>query len=300
MKHSLLIFFLLTSFTLSQNEFERFNTFISASNFDSAKAVLNFWTEPKEKDPQYFICQFNYYVTLSQKSQKNLIADSQAINNSIAISDPSTNKTIAYLKESAFFSKDEYEDAVHYINRGILLFPRHFEMRFGLMHYYRLTSKWDAYLTALKAMFEFLELKKPKQIFWNNNETQTNPKEFTIEIVQSAFSEIMHEHGFVKLKKFFHKLADVQIKYYPNNKYGYSNKGALYYNSKEDKESLKYFKKAAKIDPKDFLIQFNIALVYKELGKVKKAKEQFEKILNSNSDFKEYAKHQLNILNKSN
>jgi len=98
---------------------------------------------------------------------------------------------------------------------------------------------------------------------------------------------------------FIYKYCDHMIKYFPRHKYGYSNKGIIYYVSNDLKNALDYFLKAFSLDNQDELIAFNLGFTYKQMGDKVNAIKYFNKVLEISKDeyYVEGAKRQLEELN---
>ena len=90
---------------------------------------------------------------------------------------------------------------------------------------------------------------------------------------------------------------DTALYYKPNVdiELAYNGKGVCYAKKNEFKKALKCFKKAYRYDPNNPTILLNIASMYKELGKNKKAIEIFEELKNDET-YGLFAKFQIEIL----
>ena len=90
----------------------------------------------------------------------------------------------------------------------------------------------------------------------------------------------------------------MMIAYFPNHKYGYSNKGFLYSIDKNYQEALKYFFMALDKDSNDSLVLSNIATTYKKMWNLNDAQYYYEKViqLNNSEYFVNKAKEELQQL----
>lgn len=289
---------LLLSVTIqyAQDSFSKFNDYISNDDFENAKLILDNWGENKENDPQYYICNFNYYFNKSRESVIAIENEAPA-GKSLQIQDKDTGEPKGYIGERIVYDEKIAQQGIDFIKKGIEKFPDHFEMRFGLMFLYRELKQWDNYLLELENTLKYLTDNNPEFVYWNNNEKIVDPS-FTIETIQGALFEILNEHGPEKYNKFMHSYCDLMIKYFPNNKYGYSNKGVLYYYREEDADALKYYEKARSIDKDDMLILFNIGVLQAAMNQKEKAKKSFNEIISKNSDpyYVDESKKQLEML----
>ncbi|MBA7619592.1 hypothetical protein ES703_26931 [subsurface metagenome] len=280
----ILIFVVLFALSCSKDNFTEFNKCIQKSDLKNAEKILNNWDGDKLKDPQYYICQFNFYVNKGRTTGIEIQNEPPNEEKTIQITDPKTGEVKGYFGPSVHYDEDIVLKGIKYIKKGIKLFPDHFEMRFGLMWCYKELYQLDNYLSELESSIIYLQKTNNTKIYWNNNELIENPSEFIIENIQDNFNDLLQDSTIASVKEFVHSYCDLMIKYFPKHKYGFSNKAVLYYYSKKDKEALNYFLKAYELDKTDELIIFNIAVFYKTLGEKDKATEFFNVLVKNGKD----------------
>jgi tetratricopeptide (TPR) repeat protein len=174
-------------------------------------------------------------------------------------------------------------------------------MRFGLLWTYKELHQTDNYLLELENAFIYLTKVNPAKIFWNNNESITNPRHFVVEKTQQCFHDIeIDDEELFDNNGFMHKYCDLMIKYFPRHKYGYSDKGIIYCKSNDLKNGLAYHFKAFSLDNQDALIAANIGFTYKLMGDKVNAIKYFNKVLEISKEeyYVEGAKRQLEELRK--
>jgi len=173
-------------------------------------------------------------------------------------------------------------------------------MRFGLLYAYREMNQFDNYFIEMEKGLKYLRDKRPKKIYWNNNEVMKNPADFLVEMSQGSFAELTADEKYQFAAKLAHHYCDLLIKYFPDHKYGYSDNGVIYYQNKDFEHALEYFLKAYNLDPKDELITFNLGFLYKEMNDKKNARTYFKRVLEISKDefYTDGAKEQLKILDK--
>lgn len=292
---------LLSIFLVGATNFERFNDCIKKNDLKGAKTILDKWGQNKENDPQYYICSFNYHINKSWTKGIG-IQQTPPKGESIQITDPLTGETKGYFASIVNYDKKEAQKGIESLKVGIKKFPDHYEMRFGLMWMYKELHQLDNYLQELENALLFVTEVNPPKIFWNNNESITEPKNFVLETVQSNFFKIMNEdERIANNTNFTHKYCDLMIQYFPGHKYGYSDKGVLYNMSNDLKNALAYHLKAFSLDSRDELIAFNIGFTYKQMGDKSNAIKYFKKVLEISKDsyYLEGAKKQLEELKKT-
>jgi tetratricopeptide (TPR) repeat protein len=286
-------------FLLGASNFETFNECIKQGDLKCAKKIIDNWGTNKENDPQYYICLFNYYVHKS-RTEGLAIQQKPPEGETIEITDPKTGEVKGYFAPSVHYDEEEAQKGIDYLKVGIKKFPDHYEMRFGLLYMYKEVYQLDNYLEELKNALSYLTKVKPSKIYWNNNESITNPNNFVLETVQGNFFDIMNDKNISANTNFMHTYCDHMIKYFPQHKYGYSDKGIIYYVSNDLKNALDYFLKAFSLDKQDELIAFNLGFTYKKMGDKVNAIKYFKKVLELSNDeyYVEGAKQQLEELRK--
>ena len=286
-------------FLLGASNFETFNECIKEGDLKGAKKIIDNWRQNKENDPQYYICLFNYHVNKS-RTEGIGIQQKPPKGETIEITDPKTGEVKGYFAPSVHYDEEEAQKGIDYLKVGIKKFPNHYEMRFGLLWIYKELYQLDNYLEELENALTYLTEVKPSKIYWNNNESITNPNNFVLETVQGNFFDIMDDENISANINFIHTYCDHMIKYFPQHKYGYSDKGGIYYSVKDFKNALVYFLKAFSRDKQDALIAGNIGFTYKAMGDKINAIKYFNEVLEITNDeyYVEGAKRQLEELRK--
>ncbi len=291
---------LLISESSSASSFDDFNRYIRGRDLKKAKAVLDNWGQDKDNDPQYYVCLFNYHINKSRTEGIGIQKSPPEGEKTIQITDPKTGGIVGYFAPIVSYDPPEAQKGINHLKDGVNKFPDHYEMRFGLLYAYKELKQFENYLLELENGLSFLRKNNLKKIYWNNNEIISNPADFIIETVQGNFHDLITSENIREDLNFAYKYCDLLIKYFPKHKYGYSNKGIIYYQNKDFKHALEYFLKAYSIDPKDELIVSNIGFLYKEMNDKNNAKKYFKKVIEIGKDdfYVGGAKQQLNLLEK--
>ncbi len=260
------------------SKFTRFNNAIMEHRFDEAEKIIKNWGKNKTADPQFHICLFNLHMNKARSS--GISVNSQGVNPSVTYDKKEAHRGIAILK------------------KAIKKFPRHFEMRYGLIWAYFELKEFNNALSEVKSSFKYLSKHKNETIYWNNNEVLKSPESFIFPIAQGYFRTLVQEKRFLLHSNMPIKFADIMIKYFPKNKIGYTNKGSVLLIRNKTKRALKYLKMAHNLDKDDLIIIMNLGMVYKDLNNKAMAKKYFTKIVNSGekSQIVEAAKRELGKL----
>ncbi|MDH4263780.1 MAG: tetratricopeptide repeat protein [Spirochaetia bacterium] len=282
----------------SSSKYDKFYSYIKNNQYDDAKRLLDNWGNSKENDPQYYICAFNYYIIKSSTEVSSIEMEAPANGRSLELSDPINHEIKGYIVFKNAFNPDVVKKGINIIKEGIQRFPDHYEMRFGLLWIYQELFQFDSYITEFEDAFRFLKQQHLEKFYWNDNVLISNPSDFLIERVQQNLNYFMKTKEFYENPVFLNQYVDLMIKYYPDHKYGYSNKGVLFYIKKDYQNALKYYLTAYNLDKSDLLVITNIGFTYKMLNDIPNAKEYFTKVLNIGTDkyFTGIASKQLKLL----
>lgn len=291
---------LLAAVWSSAASFDDFNKYVQDRDFKKAKSVLDNWGKDKENDPQYFICLFNYHINKSRTEAVGMRSTPPPGEKTLQLTDPQTKEVVGYLGPVEMYDRDEAQKGINQLKIGVDKFPDHYEMRFGLLYAYREMNQFDDYFTEMERGLKYLRDKRPKRIYWNNNKIVKNPADFIVEMSQGSFSELTEDEKYQFDAKLAHRYCDLLIKYFPNHKYGYSDKGVVYYQNKDFKHAREYFLKAYNLDQKDELIAFNLGFLYKEMKDKDNARTYFKRVLqiSKDDDYISGAKEQIELLDK--
>ena len=282
------------------SSFDDFNKYVQDRDFKKAKGVLDNWGKDRENDPQYYISLFNYHINKSRTEAVGMRTTPPPGEDTFQLTDPDTKKVVGYLGPVVSYDLEEAQKGINHLKAGIDKFPDHYEMRFGLLYAYRETNQFDNYFTEMERGLKYLREKRPKKIYWNNNEVIKDPEDFTVELLQRGFSELSQDEKYQFDAKRANRFSDLMIRYFPKHKYGYSNKGVIYYQQGDFKHALDHFLKAYSLDTRDELVAFNLGTLYKEMKDRKNARIYFKRVLEISKDdfYIDGAKEQLKQLDK--
>ncbi len=277
----------------AQTKLERCISLIQASSMSKAASLIEDWENSTSLPPNFYICKFNYYLKLAQETNLEIKGlDHLKTNTEYRVQSHKTDKglnLIDSLKNSKTIQINSPQKAKHFlteqaiitIKEGIKHYPHHLNMRFGLLSIYQEQSAYTLYLKQLEKTLTLLQEKR--KFYWNNNKNLLKPRSVILGIIQKNFYYLFSNLDSRAQKKdilnFLTNYANLIIKYFPKEKYGYSNKACILYQTQKDKDALGYFQKAQKIDPNDHLITFNIAIIYKNLNQYKYSKKLLESLL---------------------
>jgi tetratricopeptide (TPR) repeat protein len=296
---ALFLSFIFTT-TAFASQFDDFNKAIDNNDYPWAKLIIDNWGEGAENDPQYYIAQFNYYFNISRKEAVGVNGGKPDTDAEFVLSDPQSGEVKGYVAPEVTYDKEKVKTGIDYIKQGIKKFPNHYEMRFGLLWLYKDMENFNEYLPVLEESLKWVTQNKPEFIFWNNNEKKTDVNKFLLENVQGNFFDIMNSEKGSMPGDFTSRYSDLMIQYFPDHKFGYTNKGVSYVEKGDLSKANEYFLKALKIDSNDALIAFNIGYCYKDQKDFANAKIYFSKVMQISKDkqFTDMAKKEIEELEK--
>jgi tetratricopeptide (TPR) repeat protein len=263
---------------------EKFETLIAEEKYDDAKTALDEWAEDKQDDPRYYFSYFNYYLLRSESSIPTLTSDSNETDNSLVLTDPDNGEPVGYMGNVVQYDPAYIQTAIDIVNDGITKFPDNFNMRFGLLYADLLGSRLDDYLNDFDKILSYFSKADKSNIYWFYEQKLENPEEYLIEHIQENFYYITGDQELLKNTEFLNRYCDLVIQYFPEHKYGYSNKGVIASMNGDNNKAIESFLTAYSKDENDILIAFNIGFVYKQTRKLDEAKKYFNRVIEIGND----------------
>lgn len=273
----LFLFILSLSFAAhaDQDLKKRFFEYLDKDNMENAEKLLKNWKD-KDKDPEYYVCGFNYFFRSA--SREVVPVEKKSKGSMISVKDPKTGKTIGYLDSKMNIDPAIIAQGISIIQKGIKLFPYRMDMRFGLAYVYQEIGDFNSQYKALEDTLIYAK-NSPAQLKWSDDDPLP-------ETDKGFLPQNIHNYAlyYYKLEtdkddESFLKLARLLIKYYPGNVLGYNDMAAYYSIKKDWKKTLEYLLKAHKKDRQDLYVIFNIAETYVKLEQKDKAKEFFNRVI---------------------
>jgi len=271
------LYFLLVALVatpISASKYDEFNKHFSDGNREGARRVLDSWGENKLSDPQYYICEFNYHIALSRKKRALPLPDEGK----------EIGEIVGHAGGTVSYDRKIAARGIEFMKKGVSRFPDHYEMRFSLLWIYRELKNYTEYMGVLQASLDYFASRSPKRLFWSKNEVIEDPYKFLTETLQRNFYDLIKNGKGIRDRQFFYRYSDLMIKYFPTHKYGYSNKGLLYYDDNNPEEGIKFLLSALEKDPLDELVLYNVGYYYQVNGDKEKATHYYNVIIDEGQD----------------
>lgn len=257
---NLACFYLLIQNLSAQNYQEQFASLINEKDTTAVRELLEKWEKEKPRDAELYTSYFNYYFQKSKTEILNLSTNPDNNDeNSMKITD-SLGNTKGYLGSKVFFEKYYTQKAFEYIDKGISLFPKRLDMRFGKIHALRIIKDWEVFTTEILKTIDYSAKVKQKWT-WTNNVDAENPEKLFFGSIQDYVVTLYNTEDDSLLIN-MRKISERILKYYPEDVPSYSNIAVTYMILAEFDKAIETLQKAEKIAPKDLVILNNLARTY--------------------------------------
>lgn len=288
-------FYLLFQNLSAQNYQEKFANLMSEKDALGMRKLLEKWEQEKPKDAELYTSSFNYYYQKSSTEVLNLSTNPDDNDtNSMQLTD-SSGKAQGYLGSKIVYEDYYLEKAFEYIDKGISLFPKRLDMRFGKIHVLRLIKDWDKFTTEILKTIDYSAEVKHHWT-WTNNTNAENPEKLFFGSIQD-YVVTLYNTGEDSLLKNMREISERVLKYYPEDVPSYSNIAVTYMITKKYEKAIETLKKAEEITPKDLVILNNLARTYALKKDKKNATLYYQKMATyGNERDKHYAEEQIQKL----
>lgn len=283
---------------LAQNYQEKFAQLIGKQEDTTAlRNLLEKWEKEKPNDAELYTSYFNYFFQKSRVEIMNLTADPNVNDsNSMQLTD-SLGQVKGYIGSKVIFEEFYQKKAFEYIDKGISLFPKRLDMRFGKIHVLRLTKNWDVFTTEILKTIDYSHEIQNKWT-WTNNLDAENPKQLFFRSIQNYIMTLYNTEDDDLLNN-MREISERIVKYYPEDVPSHSNIAITYMLTGKYDKAINILKKAEKLAPSDTVILNNIAHTYV----LKKDKENailyYEKLIKHGTEEQQkYAKGKIDDLKK--
>lgn len=267
---------------------------------DRAKmdSCINEMRKQKDKTPQRYIDEFNYYVIKSYSCSDLQFSDVYPTMDGVTavseIVEDGELKGYSYYIES--YNKDYADSALTAIDNGISKHRNELSMRFGKIHFLSLLKRWDDYKIAILKTLDQHKIKKnqqaknPKKIRDWNYPGVEEPWDIVFHYTILDYESKLFEQCKLtkesrkndeKMTGLMRDIANKMLEIYPDNVVQ-MNIIAVTYNAMDNPEdALTWLKKAHGTDPQDIVVLFNLLSTYNALemkdGKTGIKKAEYDK-----------------------
>lgn len=276
MKKTVIATFFLTIAALlcaqtTENYKTRYNSLVSRVGFDGVgvETLLDKWEKADPSDVSHMVARFNYYLTKSMRDSLvvNHKANYLGLTPLLEMKD-STGRKVYYYNEKVF-EPQYFAKAVSSLDQAISIENDRLDI---------ILLKADALASyektvpdlSLDLLLDIVDRHFTAKSKWNvPGEGDFGENDFLAEI--QNFALLYYNTASEQSYDAFRRLNERVLKYRPKQTAFLDNMGAYYVSAKkDDKKALKYFTKAAKIDPEDTVAKQNISLINRRAALKKK------------------------------
>jgi len=231
---------------------------------DEALKILDDWLKVDNTNPELYIDYFNYYLGKGRKSGIAFDSAPGTKGASIQLADPKTNKVIGYMHDSTSYDAEQIQQALHYLNLGLMYSVDRLDMYFGKIHILNEIGDYD---TASKTVFDVLDRSKinGNEWYWSKNKKLEDGKNFLLQNMNDYYAKWIHIRTKESIKA-LKETSEKQIELYPDSIFAYNFLAYSYILKNEKVKAIPILLKAEKINPSDFIILNNLERLYADTG----------------------------------
>jgi tetratricopeptide (TPR) repeat protein len=272
---------LLISTTLSnanENFTAKFNEISSTNDDQKIQAFIAKSQEAEKNNPEYYVLSANYWWSLSQKT---VISTKPPEKDDFSLTDAKTGKVAGSISQVGTTKPDIPQKSVDILVKGTKAFPYRADIAVGLAHIQRALGRYDDSVTTLETLLKTAG-SKPEDIRWKNGDKLSEKASKFIPEIISDYSAFFYRRETAIDDKRCERLVKATVSAFPDHPVAYNMLAALAVAHNHNDEALEYLLTAYKKAPDDPIIIINLGDMYSKLGQKQKAKEYYNKVINSN------------------
>jgi tetratricopeptide (TPR) repeat protein len=273
----------------------RFNEISSANDDQKIQDFLAENEGLEKNNPEYYVISANYWWSLSQKT---IISPKKPEKDDLSLTDTKTGKVAGSISQVGTVNPDIPQKAISVLTKGTKAFPYRADIAVGLAHIQRELGRYDDSVTTLESLLKTAGNNTEDLRWKNGNKLSEKASKFIPEII-SDYSAFYYKRGTEIDDQRCERLVRATASAFPDNPIAYNMLAALAVAHNHNDEALAYLLTAYKKDPNDPIVIINLGNTYGKLGQKQKAKEYYNKIINSNFDerYKKTARQKLSAAN---
>jgi tetratricopeptide (TPR) repeat protein len=289
-----LIFSLNNSF--SQSFKEKFDYLIEVNDTIGQQQILDNWEKSDINDPELYVAYFNYYVNKSHQETITLGQDPQGeVVYQIMDQDSSQKEPVGFLYGGNYYEPNILNKGFEWINKGIEKHPNRLDMRFGKIYIYGQLEDYDNFTKEILKTIDYSS-KNKNNWTWSENKPVEDAKKMFLGSIQDYQIQLYKTENDSLLNN-MKQIAERILKYYPDHIESLSNLSIVYTIYKQYDKAIDYLLEAYKINPKDFIVLYNIAHAYELKGDVQNAIKYYKLTIEyGDQEAIEYSKEQIKLL----
>ncbi|MCT4560531.1 MAG: tetratricopeptide repeat protein [Crocinitomicaceae bacterium] len=277
---------------IGQNHRVNFMRSFSVGDTAKQKEILSNWELEEPKNPDLFICYFNYFFKLAE-SEQLFVNENGGLDNFEFKT--TSGQQIGYLDNKVNYDLSLFNKALEKIEEGIELYPNRLDMRYGIISAYEKSGKWVRFTDEI---IKTIKYSKTIGNHWKwTDHTVFVGGELAFLKGIDQFQAHLFESGDDALLSHMRVIADEVLAHYPDHMQSYNDLGIAYILTEEYDKALEVMLMAENKEPENPTIMGNIAYIYKLKGDYNSAIRYYEMVrLFADSDQGQFANEQILLL----
>jgi tetratricopeptide (TPR) repeat protein len=289
-----LLLLLVTSVCSAQSFEDRFLELYEKNDTMGQEKLLRQWETAEPRNPEMFICYFNFYVNKSTVEVLSIDAKKK-VNDALILTDTGTGKPAGFLNVNPAYLSAPLKKGFEYIDKGISFHPNRLDMRFGKIFMLGKTGNFREFTSEIIKTIERNNQIKQAWL-WKKGVPLEDAKNFFLGNLQGYIGTLYNEED-DDLLPYMRQISEKVLSYYPDHIESLSNVALTWLIVGDYDKALTQLLKAEVLDSNDIIVLNNIAEAYKRKGEKNKARSYYEKIIKyGTKEDIQYAKDKLKEL----
>lgn len=281
-----------TAVSFGQSYRQSFMRSFTQGDTAEQKKILHKWELAEPKNPDLYICYFNYYFHLAE-SEELYVNRYKGLDNFEFQS--TSGQVLGYLDEHKNYDVALFNKALSKIEEGLELYPNRLDMRYGIISAYEKSGKWVRFTDEV---IKTIKYSKTIDNHWKwTDHTFLVGGELAFLNGIEEYQARLFESGDDALLSHMRVIASEIIQNYPNYMQSYNDLGITYVLTEEYDKAIDVMLEAELKAPENPTIMGNIAYIYKLKGDYSSAIRYYEMVkIFADSNQGQFANEQILLL----
>ncbi len=278
-------------------EYSAFLKLLRSKDTAAQRMFLAQWSGIGQQDPEYYVCQANYYLNLAQKEVIQMSTTPPNNGKETFTLQDSLGNTVGYMYSMPSIDDELSNKSLYWLNQGIARFPRRLDLLFGKVHLFGLTHQYDSFSITLLQVIEN-SVDNDYQWLWSKGWELQDGKEFLFSTCQEYIAKLFYSDdsmGLTWIEPISLALLEIDAKNVPC----ITNLAVSKMMLKRWKEAIPYLEKAQALNGQDEVVLSNLGYCHFQLKDKAKA-QKYYKLLKKSKDaqYRELADEMLKLSKK--
>lgn len=265
--------------------YERFSEIIHQKDTTAIVNLISEWEKLYPDDAELYSLRANYAYK-SAFNEMVIMSDElpSDVDRYLEITDPEDSDVIkGYMFSRIEVDSLKVSEAASILEEGVMKHPDRIDLRLGKVRAHLDSGNIHEAVDEIVSALYYSKVNDNRWLTTLDASVESDGVSYLRDCIQDFIYEIMDADALSEAET----MIDAAVKCYSKDAIFLSDKAVVHYYSGDLKKALKTYLTASRYDPKDMLILNNIAQIYTDLGKNKKAL-QYYRIIAESSD-EEYA-----------